>query len=192
MKRTACAFFTIFYAALSSADVCVYSAPDVIAVGYQKGIYLPLYFSGYQLDLPEIPVAFLNGDGFTAIYPDKGYIGLQQINSLAMADSLARMAPELKSISEFYRLIYGDFRGGTSLKADPQELRIQRKLLKLDCHSHVAFFQLADAQVIFHEARTESDFHMIFVLAGEEVALITVRGSTERAVQIIRSIKRRL
>lgn len=191
MRYLAGVFLAVCCSATSFASVCEYSAPEVRSLAYQKGAFLPVYFSGYQLDLPGVPFAFLSGDSFVAAYPEKGYIGVQHLDPVQMAESLPRLAKGLTSVADFYRLIYGV---STPLEtsANPQELSLQRSLLKLDCKSDTVFFDRDTIQIIFHGAADSADFHKIMVLDGDNVELITVRGRREVALQVVGSIKRRL
>lgn len=191
MKYLVGVFLALCCSATSFASVCEYSPPEARFLTYQKGAFLPVYFSSYQLDLPGVPLAFLSGDGFIAAYPDSGYIGVQHLDPVQMADSLPRLAENLKSVSDFYSLIYG-VSSLVKFSVNIQELRLQRNLSKLDCNSDVVFFKRNDIQVIFHGATDSPGFHKIMLLNGDNVELITVRGNREVALQIVGSIKRRL
>lgn len=188
MKYLVGALLALCCSANVFASDCEYSAPHAKPLTYQKGAFLPVFFSRYQLDLPGVPVAFISGEGFVAAYPDKGYAGVQHLDPGKMADSLPRLGKHLTAVSEFYRLIYGVPDTGQA-QVDIQELSLQRRLLKLDCKSDVVFFQQKDIQIIFHGARDDADFHKIMLLDGDNVELITVRGSREVALQIVGSIK---
>ncbi|WP_349970507.1 hypothetical protein [Pseudomonas caspiana] len=191
MKYLVGAFFVLYCSANVFASGCGYSAAQARTLIYQKGAFLPVFFSRYQLDLPGPPHAFVSGEGFVAAYPNKNYVGIQRLDTGKMADSLARLSKNLTAVSDFYRLIYGAS-PPLEITVDPQEQSLQRRLLKLDCMSDVIFFQQSDIQVIFHGAREDADFHKIMLLDGDDVELITVRGSREIAMQIVASIKRRL
>ncbi|WP_341523241.1 hypothetical protein AABC73_08780 [Pseudomonas sp. G.S.17] len=190
MKYLIGAVLALCCSASSFASVCEYSSPEATSLSYQSGAYLPVYFSSYQLDLPGAPVAFLSGEGFIAAYPNNGYIGVQHLNPAQMADSLPRLAKDLTSVADFYRLIYGMSAAGDA-GINPQELSLQRSLVKLDCKSDVVFFQRDDIQIIFHGAVDSAGFHKIVLMDGDNVELITVRGSRAVALQILGSIKRR-
>jgi hypothetical protein len=190
MKLLSGFFIALLYAGSSFAGNCEYSSPEPRQLTYQKGAFLPVYFSGFQLDLPSGPMAFLSSEGFVAAYPDNGYIGVQHLDPDTMADSLSRLAKGLTSVSDFYRLIYG-VSSSVETKADGKELKLQRALLKLDCKSGVAFYQRGDIQVIFHSASDSTNFHKAMLLNGKNVELITVRGSENFAKQVVASIKRR-
>lgn len=191
MKYLIGAVLALCCSASSFASVCEYSSPEVRSLSYQSGAFLPVYFASYQLDLPGVPVAFLSTEGFIAAYPDNGYIGVQHLNPAQMADSLPRLAKDLSSVANFYRLIYGTSAAGET-GINPQELSLQRSLLKLDCKSDVVFFQRDDIQIIFHGAADSAGFHKIVLMDGDNVELITVRGSRGVALQVLGSIKRRL
>jgi hypothetical protein len=180
----------IGFSANSYAGVCEYSPPKVEAITYQSGKYLPVYFSTLQIDLPERPIGFVGGEGFIAVYPHSGYVGVQHLDAAMMGDSLLRLAKKLTSVADYYRLIYGAAHSADGI-VDAQELTLQRDLAKLDCNADVAFFRLNDVEVIFHGARESGDFHKVLVLDGEAVNLITVRGDRQTALRILSSIKRR-
>ncbi|OCR24647.1 hypothetical protein AFK24_12505 [Pseudomonas syringae] len=191
MKYLIGAVLALCCSASSFASVCEYSSPETISLTYHPGAFLPVYFSSYQLDLPGVPVALLSAEGFIAAYPDNGYIGVQHLNPAQMADSLPRLAKDLTSVADFYRLIYG-MSAVRENGIDPQELSLQRSLLKLDCKSDVVFFQRDEIQIIFHGAVDSAGFHKIVLMDGDNVELITARGSRAVALKIVGSIKRRL
>ncbi|MGV6393931.1 hypothetical protein ACTUVN_003157 [Pseudomonas caspiana] len=173
------------------AEVCEYPAPRSEVLTYKKGEYLPIYFSAFQLDLPKAPSAFLAGGGFIAAYPDRGYVGLQHLDSAGMGDSLSRLSHDLTSVSDYYRLIYKIPSLMDGL-ANPEEINLQRGLLSLDCKSDVVLYRISDVQVIFHGAENPTEFHKIMLLDGDNVELIMVRGTRKMALRIVSSIKRRL
>lgn len=184
-------FFILGCMTNAYAEVCEYSVPETKVLIYRKGEYLPVYFSRFQLDLPGVPSAFLAGDGFTAAYPERGYVGIQHLAPSMMGDSLSNLAPDLTSVSDYYRLIYrlpSHLAGMASHKA----LSLQRQLLNLDCKTDVVIFQINDIQVVFDGARDATGFHKIMLLDGGDVQLITMRGSREAAIRLMSSIKRRL
>jgi hypothetical protein len=181
----------LFCTSFSFANTCSYSSPQVSRLPYEKGFFLAVYFSNYQFDLPALPTAFLSGDGFIAKYPRNEYVGVQHQDSYSMAETMSKLAPDLTRLSDFYRMIYTVPGSIAVTEAIPAELALQRRLLKLDCESHVVFYRVEDVDIIFHRANNETDFHKIFVLGEDGVDLITVRGSEATVMQIIRSIKRR-
>lgn len=171
-------------------DHCAYTPPTVEALPYKEGDYLPVYFSKFQLNLPSRPVAFLSTDGFIAVYPNKGSLGIDHVAQRESEEVAPKLAPGVTSISSYYRLIYGV---PHSVKAwSDEELALQRSVLGLDCRSSVAFFKVDGVEVLFHKADKIDGINVIVVLNGDDVELITVRGSEETAVQVIASIKRRL
>ena len=179
----------IFNGTAFADEGCEYVAPKYDSLRLQENGFLPVYFSKYQLSLPEQPVGFISTDGFTAVYPDKGYVSIDPIQEQEMTEPLRRMSSQISSLADYFRLIYGDARSVSHW--NPEELRLQRDVAGLDCHSAVTFFRVDDVEVILHEARTENDFHRLLVLSALNVELVTVKGSGEMALQVVSSIKRR-
>lgn len=173
-----------------ASDQCAYKPPTFEALPYKEGNYLPVYFSKFQLSLPSKPVAFLSTDGFIAVYPNKGSLSIDHVAQRESEEVAPKLAPGVTSISSYYRLIYGV---PHSVKTwNDEELGLQRSILGLDCRSSVAFLKVDGVEVLFHKADKVDGINVIVVLNGDDVELITVRGSEETAVQVIASIKRRL
>jgi len=169
---------------------CEYATPKHESLRLHESGFLPVYFSKYQLTLPEKPVGFISTDGFTAVYPDKGYVSIDRLQEQEMTEPLRRMSSQISRPADYFRLIYGD--AGSLSRWNPEELRLQRAIAGLDCHSAVTFFRVGEVEVILHEAKTEKDFHRLLVLSAFNVELVTVKGSREMALQVVSSIKRRL
>lgn len=180
----ACASFSL------ANDQCAYKPPTFEALPYREGNYLPVYFSSFQLSLPSKPVAFLSTNGFIAVYPDKGSIGIDHVAQRESEEVAPKLAPGVTSISSYYRLIYGAPHAVKSWS--DKELSLQRSVLGLDCSSGVHFFNVDGVEILFHKADKVGGINVIVVLNGDDVELITVRGSEETAVKVISSIKRRL
>ncbi|MFJ3485874.1 hypothetical protein ACIPL1_21140 [Pseudomonas sp. NPDC090202] len=180
----------IFSGPVLAGGKCEYVPPKFESLTYKEGDYLPVYFSKFQMSLPGKPVGFLSTDGFIAVYPDKVTVGIQHIAQDDREEVAPLLAPGLKSISGYYRLIYG---APASISAwSDDELVSQRRMLRLDCNSRVAFFRVGGSEVLFHKAKEKKGIHVIVVLNGDDVELITTSGSEQMALQIIASIKRRL
>jgi hypothetical protein len=197
MKRYECSLrqwlgvvLVAFSGAALGDGVCEYVAPKYDSLQFQDSGFLPVYFSEYQLSLPERPVGFISTDGFTAVYPDKGYVSIDRLQEQEMTEPLRRMSSQISGLADYFRLIYGD--AVPLIRWSHDELRLQRDVVGLDCHSAVTFFRVGDVDVILHEAKTEKDFHRVLVLSALHVELVTVKGSRKMALQVVSSIKRRL
>lgn len=175
----------------ASAEECVYKPPAVVDLPYKEGAYIPVYFSRYQFNLPSKPDVLLSSDGFIASYPQKGYIGHQDVDVKPWHGGM----PEGNlptDIAESYRVLYGMSSTEKLDKEALAQVMFQRDLLKIDCNTRVHFYRVGGAvDVVWQERRSADRFHSIWVLGEKPAGLITISGTSEVALQVISSIKKR-
>jgi hypothetical protein len=176
----------------ASAEECVYKPPAVVDLPYKEGAYIPVYFSRYQFNLPSRPDVLLSSDGFIASYPEKGYIGHQDVDVKPWHGGM----PEGNlpaGIADSFRLLYGTLPTDKLDHEALAQVEFQRDIHKLDCNARVRLYRVGGAvDVIWQERRSAQGFHTIWVLGDERAELITISGSNEVVLQVISSIKKRM
>jgi hypothetical protein len=153
---------------------------------------VPVITGPYQFNLPEKPTALLAFEGVMAVYQEKEYVSYQFVSDKSIAQMLPQLTTRKLSTAALDRYVYG-VDSLDDLNASDQELiKGMRAYLNLDCHAQLTLYGVGKGvDVIFQDAsRSDAEYRMLY-FSNNSTHLISVKGTRERALAVLQSIKKR-
>jgi hypothetical protein len=174
------------------ADSCVLKPPDSKFLDYHQGKGLRVIAGPYQFDLAERPDALLAFDGVMATYPEKEYISYQLITDNSISEILSQFTTRRISAAQLDSYLYGLDNISDLNKADQKLIDNMRSDLKINCQTQLTKYSIGpELEAIFQEKSASDAEHRILVFSGKSTHLISVKGTRERAEEILQSIRKR-
>ncbi|OCR24269.1 hypothetical protein AFK24_15190 [Pseudomonas syringae] len=174
------------------ADSCALKPPDSKLLDYQQGKGLRVIAGRYQFDLTERPDALLAFDGVMATYPKKEYISYQLIPSSSINETLSQFTTRRLSTAQLDRYLYGLDDIADLNQSDQDLIGNMRSDLKIDCQTQLTKYGIGpEVKALFQERSASDAEYRILIFSDKSTHLISVKGTRERAIEILQSIKKR-
>ena len=174
------------------ADSCPLPPLQSKALPYEQGHDVPVITGPYQFNLPEKPTALLAFEGVMAVYPEKEYVSYQFVSDKSAAHMLPQLTTRKLSTAALDRYVYGVDSLDDLNASDQKLIEGMRADLNLDCHARLTLYSVGKAvDVIFHDAsRSDAEYRVLY-FSNNSTHLISVKGTRERALTVLKSIKKR-
>jgi hypothetical protein len=174
------------------ADGCLLPPLQSKTLPYEQGNDVFVITGPYQFNLPAKPTALLAFEGVMAVFPKKDYVSYQFVSDKSVAEMLSQFTTRTLSPAAVDRYLYGADSLDDLNQEDQKLINDMRADLHLDCHAKLTRYTIGDGvEVIFQEAsRPDSEYRMLY-FSNDSTHLVSVKGTKEKALAILQSIKKR-
>ncbi|MDB5984601.1 MAG: hypothetical protein JWQ69_5616 [Pseudomonas sp.] len=174
------------------ADSCLLPPLQSKTLPYEQGNDVFVITGPYQFNLPAKPTALLAFEGVMAVFPKKDYVSYQFVSDKSVAEMLSQFTTRTLSAAAVDRYLYGLDPVSNLNQEDQTLINGMRADLHLDCHARLTRYTVGDdVEVILQEpTRSDAEYRMLY-FSADSTHLISVKGSKEKALAVLKSIKKR-